>query len=214
METVVCGMSKPMVHRRTLLGAVPATALVMAGCGSSSGSAGDGSGAGQAVAGLGTVQTFPPEQRPAAPAVTGELLDGNRFDLAGWRGKVVVVNWWGSWCAPCRAEAPHLRAVYEATHDLGVEFLGVDVRDGRDAANAFVQAFGHTWPSLFDPAGRVALAFQGVPPTVVPATVLIDRQHRIATIFRKAIRQPELEPPVRALAAENPQPDPRIVQRR
>lgn len=151
---------------------------------------------------LGTVEFFPPEQRQNAPAVTGELLDGTPFDLTDWHGQVVVFNWWGSWCAPCRAEADDLRAVYEATHELGVEFLGVNVRDGRDAATAFVDAFGHAWPSLFDPGGEVALDFRDVPPTVIPTTLLIDRQHRIAAVFRRRVYQPELEDQVRELAGE------------
>lgn len=151
---------------------------------------------------LGTVEHFPPRERKDAPAVTGELLDGTTFDLADWRGRVVVINWWGSWCTPCRAEAEDLRAVYEATHELGVEFLGVDVRDGRDAAVAFVDAFGHAWPSLFDPGGQVALDFRDVPPTVVPTTLLLDRQHRIAAVFRRRVYQPELEDTVRNLAGE------------
>jgi thiol-disulfide isomerase/thioredoxin len=103
---------------------------------------------------LGTVEFFPPPARREAPAVAGELLDGAAFDLADWQGRVVVFNWWGSWCAPCRAEAEDLRAVYDATHELGVEFLGINVRDGRDAATAFVHAFSHAWPSLFDPGGE------------------------------------------------------------
>lgn len=97
------------------------------------------------------MEFFPPQARRDVPAVTGELLDGAAFDLADWNGRVVVMNWWGSWCAPCRAEAEDLLAVYDATHELGVEFLGVNVRDGRDAAAAFVDAFGHAWPSLFVP---------------------------------------------------------------
>ena len=111
-------------------------------------------------------------------------------------------NFWGSWCAPCRAEAPDLEATYQATKSLGVEFLGVDVRDGRDAATAFQQDFALTYPSLFDPPGRVVLGFQDVPPNVVPATTLLDKQLRVAVVFRKRVTQRELEAAVRALVAE------------
>jgi thiol-disulfide isomerase/thioredoxin len=152
---------------------------------------------------LGVAEFFPPGQRRDAPAVTGELLDGTPFDLADWYGQVVVINWWGSWCAPCRAEAPELREVYEATRDLGVEFLGVDVRDGRDAAIAFQDAFEHAWPSLFDPGGRIAMDFRDVQPNVVPTTLLLDRAHQVAAVFRKAIRRYELEDAVRDLAEED-----------
>jgi len=146
--------------------------------------------------------TFTTAERSPAVAMTGELLDGTAFDLAEWRSRVVVLNWWGSWCAPCRLEAPDLQATYEATRDLDVEFLGVDIRDGRDAAKAFVVDFGITYPSLFDPAGRVALAFRDVPPTVVPSTALLDHQLRLAAVFRRVVTRRELEAAVRALATE------------
>ncbi len=191
------------VRRRTLLAAVPAVAVGLAGCGRPRAASVSPGGGGQAVdARAGTVVTFHPAERQPAPGVTGELLDGSAFDLAEWRGNVVVMNWWGSWCAPCRLEAPDLQATYEATRDLDVEFLGVDIRDGRDAAKAFVVDFGITYPSLFDPAGRVALAFRDVPPTVVPSTALLDHQLRLAAVFRRVVTRRELEAAVRALATE------------
>ena len=189
------------VRRRTLLAAAPAVAVALAGCGRPR-AATDTAAAQQVDARAGTVVTFLGAERPPAPAVTGELLDGSAFDLVGWNGRVVVLNWWGSWCAPCRKEAPDLQAAYEATRELGVEFMGVDIRDSRDAATAFVSSFGITYPSLFDPAGRVALAFREVPPTVVPSTALLDRHHRLAAVFRRVVTQLELEAAVRALATE------------
>jgi peroxiredoxin len=197
----VYGRRQVMVSRRAVLGSgVAATAAAIAGY--LAWSARTESDQGSSGPELGTEEFFPSEQRQTAPGVTGELLDGAPFNLSDWRGQVVVFNWWGSWCAPCRAEAEDLRAVYEATHELGVEFLGVNVRDGRDAATAFVDAFGHTWPSLFDPGGEVALDFRDVPPTVIPTTLLLDRQHRIAAVFRRRVYQPELEDTVRELAGE------------
>jgi thiol-disulfide isomerase/thioredoxin len=192
------------VRRRTLLAAVPAAAVALAGCARRPSASGSTFGQQQAAdPRAGTAVTFVAAERRPAPPVAGELLDGTAFDIAGWRGKVVVVNWWGSWCAPCRAEAPDLQAAYQATKELGVEFLGVDVRDGRDAAKAFQEAFGITYPSLFDPAGRVALGFADVPPTVVPSTALLDRRLRVAAVFRKRVTGRELEAAVRALATES-----------
>jgi thiol-disulfide isomerase/thioredoxin len=189
------------VHRRTLLAAAP-VAFLVAGCTNRPELSAADTQQG-ADPRSGTVVTFLPGKRPPAPPVTGELLDGTPFDIATWKGDVVVVNFWGSWCAPCRAEAPDLQATYLATKDLGVRFLGIDVRDERDAAKAFADGHAITYPSLFDPPGRVSLGFTDVPPNVVPATILLDRHLLIAAVYRKRVYQRELEAAVRALAAED-----------
>lgn len=147
----------------------------------------------------------PPENRPDAPTVTGELLSGGRYDLARERGQVVVVNFWGSWCAPCRAEADDLEQTYQATRDRGVTFLGINIQDGRDKAQAFEQAFKVTYPSVFDPASKLALAFE-VPPNSIPATIILDREGRIAVVIRNATKRETLEPIVTRVADEQPAP--------
>lgn len=139
--------------------------------------------------------------RPAAPAVKGDLLDGGAYELATRKGEVVVVNFWGSWCAPCRAEFPELVAVHEATRADGVSLLGIATRDTRDAALAFLRAERPTFPSLFDADGALALEFE-VPPSAVPSTLVIDRKGRIAAVFRVPVHREDLEPVVRAIAAE------------
>lgn len=144
----------------------------------------------------------PAQERVLAPEVTGTLLDGSEFRLTDWAGKVVVINFWGSWCGPCRVEAPELRAVYEATRASGVEFLGVDVRDQRQLASAFEQRFGIEYPSIFDPRGEVALLFQNVPTNAIPTTLVIDRAGRVASVFPRPLREEDLLPVVTALAEE------------
>ncbi|HEY7177275.1 MAG TPA: TlpA disulfide reductase family protein [Micromonosporaceae bacterium] len=134
------------------------------------------------VSGMVTTKVYPPADRPAAPAVTGTLLDGTKFNLADDRGHVVVLNFWGSWCADCRVEANNVQSVHEATAAQGVEFVGVNIRDEMDPANAFEQAFHITYPSIFDPTGRVALQFRQVPPTAIPSTIVIDANGRIAAV--------------------------------
>ena len=150
----------------------------------------------------GSSVVYQPDKRAAAPTLAGELLDGSRFDPASVTDMVVVVNFWASWCAPCRAEAGELNATAEATKDLGVRFVGINIRDGRDQARAFVEG-REVYPSLFDPAGRVALGFTDVSPNTIPATVIVDRRGRVAVVLRKVVTQRELEPLVRQVAEEN-----------
>ena len=158
--------------------------------------------AGQGAA-LNTSQVYPLGQRAVPGPVTGDLLDGGRYDLASARGRVVVLNFWASWCAPCRLEAPELAATFQATKDLRVDFVGVDIRDTHDAATSFTADFHIPYPSLYDPPGRIALAFREVNPSVIPTTVVVDRSGAVAAVFRKAVTRTELEPVVRGVAAEN-----------
>jgi thiol-disulfide isomerase/thioredoxin len=164
--------------------------LALAGCGSASGNAG------QSV-------TFQPGDRRPAPAMSGDLLDGGTYDLAAHRGEVVVVNFWASWCAPCRAEAAELEAVRAGSPGADrVSFVGVDIRDERDKARAFVTAHRTGYPSLYDPAGKVVLGFTDVPPNTVPATLVVDRRGRIAAVFRRALTRDELAGAVDRTAKE------------
>jgi thiol-disulfide isomerase/thioredoxin len=180
-----------MRPRRLLAVWTVVAALALAGCG--------GGGEPGGTAALASVQ-YAPADRAAAPAIAGELLEGGRYDVASARGSVVVVNFWGSWCPPCRAEIAALEETYQATKGQGVTFLGINIRDDRDKAKAF-QAGRVSYPSLFDPASRLALAFQ-VPPNSIPATLVLDRAGRVAVVIREAVRRPELEPIVTRVAAE------------
>ena len=94
-----------------------------------------------------------------------------------------MLNIWGSWCGPCRAEAPDLQFVAQQTAADGVSVLGVDVRDDRAAAADFVRDRGITYDSVFDPPGRTLAALRGYPRNTVPSTIVLDRQHRVAAVY-------------------------------
>lgn len=146
------------------------------------------------VAGDGKMQVFEAAERKPAPAVEGETLDGGTASLAAHRGKVVVLNFWASWCAPCRAEAPVLKEVAAETKASGVEFIGIDFKDRKADAQAFERAQGTGYPSIYDQPGKVALQFQGtVPPAAIPSTLIIDKQGRIAARALGQVRYADLK---------------------
>ncbi|MEV6968095.1 TlpA disulfide reductase family protein [Hamadaea sp. NPDC051192] len=145
-------------------------------------------------------------KRKKAPTVTGDLLEGGRFDLSAYQGKVVVVNFWASWCAPCRAEATDLEEVWQSAKASGVQFVGINIRDEKDKAIAFHSGRA-TYPSIFDPAGKIALGFSDVPPSAIPSTLVIDQQGRIASITRRDIRAADLREVVEAVVAEKDSPN-------
>lgn len=140
--------------------------------------------------------------RAAVTGVSGTLLDGSSFDLSQWRGHVVVVNFWGSWCGPCTSEAKSLEAVYQRNEKNGVEFLGVDIRDSNAPAEAFIRTYQVTYPNLADPSNLIALRFHGLPPNATPTTVVLDRQGRIAARHSGAILYTSLRDLVARAVAE------------
>lgn len=155
------------------------------------------------VAGDGTMRLFPAAERKTAPAIEGETLEGDTISLARHKGEVVVLNFWASWCAPCRAEAPTLREVAAKTKAQGVAFIGVDFKDRKADALAFQRTYRPGYPSIYDQPGKVALAFQGtVPPAAIPSTLIIDRQGRIAARALGEVRYSDLLDTVTKVSAE------------
>jgi thiol-disulfide isomerase/thioredoxin len=133
------------------------------------------------VSGNGTSAYYQAGHRTAAPAVSGTTLSGRKLSLSSYRGQVVVLNFWGSWCAPCRKEAPTLAVLAEQYRAKNVRFVGVDIRDQASAAEAFVQNFDISYPSFNDPADEIALDFRGtVSPAAIPSTLVLDQDHRVA----------------------------------
>ncbi len=159
---------------------------MLGGCGRSGSIGTNGNGQGY-VAGDGALTLIAPQDRGQPVQVEGPALPGqpgqpSTVKLGDYRGKVVLVNVWASWCTPCRAEAPGLQAAWMAAPHDQVQFIGVNTRDGAttDAAQAFMRRFGLTYPSLVDPDGSRMLALRELPPSAVPATLILDRQGRLA----------------------------------
>jgi thiol-disulfide isomerase/thioredoxin len=124
----------------------------------------------------------PPDQRKELPTISGPALGSTQtISTQDFRGKVVVINVWGSWCPPCRKEAPDLQAASVETKDIA-QFVGITSKDYDPApAEAFVRSFKITYPSIYDPTGKVLLAFAGeLPPSAIPSTMIIDREGRLA----------------------------------
>lgn len=120
-------------------------------------------------------------ERAAPVEFAGTTIAGKPISLADFRGHVVVVNVWGSWCAPCHAEAPVLAKVSADSAARGVRFIGIDVRDNPASALAFDRMYGITYPSIDARDGQALLAFRdSIPPAAVPSTVILDRQGRAA----------------------------------
>nr|MBA2599961.1 TlpA family protein disulfide reductase [Actinomycetota bacterium] len=117
------------------------------------------------------------------------LGEDGSLRLSDLRGDVVVLNFWASWCSPCRIEAPDLQAVWQDYRDQGVRFVGVDELDDTFAAQGFVREFAITYPSVFDPSGSLADDFGFIG---LPATYVIDRQGNIVYRFQGFIDGPTL----------------------
>jgi cytochrome c biogenesis protein CcmG, thiol:disulfide interchange protein DsbE len=126
-----------------------------------------------------------------APDFELPSIDGDAtVSLGSFRGRVVVLNFWASWCGPCRREAPHLQAIQEEYAADGVQVVGVDHDDDRAAARAHQEEFGLTFPSVFDPAGELAFDYDLFG---VPTTFLIDRDGTVVYRFTGAVDADDLE---------------------
>ncbi|MCW2886292.1 MAG: Redoxin domain protein [Streptosporangiaceae bacterium] len=203
-------MSSRAVPVRALAGGV-LSATLLAGCaGTNANPTGPGGADNRYVAGDGSSQLI--KDRKPGPQATGTTLDGKQLSLAdltaasganGAGSKVVVVNFWASWCAPCRGEAPALQKLYEERKGKGVEFVGIDIKDyGKEAATAFERTFKIGYPSLYDPDGQVTLAFRVIPPSAVPSTLILDRKGRVAARIIGSTTYSRLGPLIDQVAAE------------
>ncbi|MBW8798235.1 MAG: TlpA family protein disulfide reductase [Streptomyces sp.] len=191
-------------RRAVLTSAGAATAaLLMAAC--SSGGTSGGGGNTNFVMGKDGVSTAKRGERAAAPDLSGETVDGGQADVASYKGKVVVLNVWGSWCPPCRAEAAGFAKVSEELKDKGVQFVGINTRDTSiQNAVAFEKQYGITYPNLYDPTGKLMLRFKKgtLNPQAVPSTLVLDREGRIAARSLAALSDDVLRSMIAPVLAE------------
>jgi DsbE subfamily thiol:disulfide oxidoreductase len=143
---------------------------------------------------------YPVDTRKVAPKLSGETIAGGQLSLTSLKGKVVVVNFWGSWCPPCRAESSALMQVAKASASKGVTFVGVDERDTKPNALSFDRGHGVTYPSVFDEDGSIAAQWPAA--AGPPYTFIIDRQGRVAARFLGGVTADELQSAVDKVTAE------------
>lgn len=171
-----------------------ALAVLLTACGG----AGVSSGNEQSfVSGDGTVTVLSPVDRKMAPTITGPTLDGSTFTS---KSGVRVINLWASWCAPCRAEAPTL-ARLSKEFEGRVQFIGLLTRDNVASANAFLEKFGLTYPTIRDEA--LILDFAGsLPPNAIPTTLVIDKEGRVAARLSGEVTDASLSGVLKSILAE------------
>lgn len=186
------------LQRRRTVGAVlaaAAIALPLAGCSQ------DADKAQNAVATGGNFEFITPggekvinyeesERKPLRTFSGEDVRDRDKtISLEDYEGEIVVLNSWGQWCAPCRAEADDLQEVHSELQKRKIgTVLGINVRDyNPQVSNDFLEDNGLKYPSIYDPPFKTAAALGGVPTSVVPTTIVLDKQHRPATVFLRSI---------------------------
>jgi thiol-disulfide isomerase/thioredoxin len=183
------------VTRRTalavaLLVAVP---VLLAGCGRD-----------QPASALIGVDAIASQERGDVPVIAGTTLDGSTLDVADLKGRIVVVNSWASWCAPCREETPALVELSKGVNPDDVVVVGLNVTDDETAARAFVDDLDVPYPSIVDAEGDILATIPGVPPSSLPSTVILDREGRIAARVIGATDGLELATLIAAIIDEEP----------
>lgn len=154
-------------------------------------------------AAAGNVVVYEGDALVEAPQVVGETTDGERLALDELDGPVLI-NFWASWCGPCRREAPHLAAIDTTYGQQGLHVVGVNVRDTAVNARTFERDNGIAYPSWFDEGAVIAASFGGVSPSALPTTILLDAEHRVVAQFFGAVTGRQLAPHLDALVGGPP----------
>ena len=173
--------------RKLIAAPLCAVALTLAAC---SGSDSGGNFAFHSPGGQTEIFYDEAERKPLAGLEGESLVDeGQTISLSDYNGQIVVLNAWGQWCAPCRAEVDDLEQIQEHLQERGDgTVLGINVRDPNpQIARDFLTDNGVTYPSIYDPPFKTAAQLGGVPSSVIPTTIVLDKQHRPAAVFLRAV---------------------------
>lgn len=182
---------------KRVLFALLGLALAVTACTSS---AGNGTFQFRSANKLGTL--IPTGEREPAGTFSGSLIDGGTIGTRDVRGKVTLVNFWASWCGPCKVESPQLDLLYRRMKSKGVQVIGIDTKDAKSSAQAFVRSYDISYPIVFDENGEIQIRLGAQTVRGLPFSILLDKSGAVAAVYLGELTIKDLEAPIDTLRAE------------
>lgn len=144
------------------------------------------------------------ERKPLAELSGPDVMDkSTTLSLDDFDGEIVVINLWGQWCAPCRSEVDDLQRLQEGNEADGFTVLGINLRDPNiQKPQDFIKDNDVTYPSIWDPSQAAVAALHGFPTSVVPSTIILDKNHKVAAVYLAEVSDIQLQPVIDELLAE------------